>query len=110
MAQPSKPLKSGDFAVSVAEDPVLWTDRKRVLGLPLSFTRYSLTANKLVLNTGFMSLHEEDCIYGIFSPSALTAGLQQPAQQQQPRRAQPHGASDPRGLPGDRYQPGSAYR
>ena len=42
MAQPSKPLKSGDFAVSVAEDPVLWTDRKRVLGLPLSFTRYSL--------------------------------------------------------------------
>ena len=60
MAQPSKPLKSGDFAVSVAEDPVLWTDRKRVLGLPLSFTRYSLTANKLVLNTGFMSLHEEE--------------------------------------------------
>ena len=46
MAQPSKPLKSGDFAVSVAEDPILWTDRKRVLGLPLSFTRYSLTANK----------------------------------------------------------------
>ena len=43
MAQPSKPLKSGDFAVSVAEDPVLWTDRKRVLGLPLSFTRYSLS-------------------------------------------------------------------
>ena len=60
MAQPSKPLNSGDFAVSVAEDPVLWTDRKRVLGLPLSFTRYSLTANKLVLNTGFMSLHEEE--------------------------------------------------
>ena len=73
MAQPSKPLKSGDFAVSVAEDPVLWTDRKRVLGLPLSFTRYSLTANKLVLNTGFMSLHEEEVRLYRVRTSALPA-------------------------------------
>ena len=35
---------------------ILWSDRKRpFLGLPLSFTVYSLTREKLTIRTGFLS-------------------------------------------------------
>lgn len=38
-----------------------WQDKKRTLfGLPLSFTKYSLTKEKLLVKTGFLSLHEEE--------------------------------------------------
>ncbi len=53
-------LKSGSFTVSVEEEELLWTDRRRVLGMPISFTRYSLTASKLLVNTGLINLHEEE--------------------------------------------------
>ena len=40
---------------------LVWKDRKRTLfGLPLSFTRYSLTEEKLVIDTGFLSRKEEE--------------------------------------------------
>lgn len=40
---------------------VVWKDRKRTLfGLPWSFTRYSLTEDKLVIDTGFFSRKEEE--------------------------------------------------
>lgn len=40
---------------------ILWKDRKRPLfGLPLSFTRYKLTEEKLLINTGFFSIREEE--------------------------------------------------
>ena len=40
---------------------ILWKDRKRPLfGLPLSFTRYKLTEEKLLINTGFFSIKEEE--------------------------------------------------
>ena len=39
----------------------LWTDRKRsFLGLPLSFTRYRLDDEKLIIDTGFFSRREEE--------------------------------------------------
>lgn len=53
-------LKSGGFTVSVEEEDLLWTDRRRILGMPISFTRYSLTASKLLVNTGLVNLHEEE--------------------------------------------------
>ena len=35
---------------------VVWKDRKRIIfGLPWTFTRYSLTQDKLVIDTGFIS-------------------------------------------------------
>jgi len=35
---------------------VVWKDRKRIIfGLPWTFTRYSLTEEKLVIDTGFIS-------------------------------------------------------
>ena len=34
---------------------IIWKDRKRpFMGLPLSFTRYELTEQKLLINTGFL--------------------------------------------------------
>ncbi len=40
---------------------IIWKDRKRpLLGLPLSFTRYFITEEKLIINTGFLSKKEEE--------------------------------------------------
>lgn len=40
---------------------IIWQDKKRPLfGLPLSFTRYKLTEDKLLVNTGFLSIKEEE--------------------------------------------------
>ncbi len=33
----------------VKEEPILWHDRRRYLGLPLSFTSYSVDSNKFYL-------------------------------------------------------------
>ncbi len=40
---------------------ILWTDRKRpIFGLPLSFTVYKLTSEKLLIESGFLSKKEEE--------------------------------------------------
>ncbi len=42
-------------------EKVLWKDRKRtIFGLPLSFTRYKLTQEKLYITTGFLNIREEE--------------------------------------------------
>lgn len=39
----------------------IWKDRKRTLfGLPLSFTKYKLTEEKLLIETGFLTTVEEE--------------------------------------------------
>ena len=39
----------------------LWSDKKRTLfGLPLSFTRYTLTSEKLLIKIGSLSTREEE--------------------------------------------------
>lgn len=40
----------------------LWKDRKRRLGLPLSFTRYRLSENRVFCETGFLNIHEEEVL------------------------------------------------
>lgn len=45
----------------MAETSVVWKDRKRtIFGLPLSFTVYTLTEEKLLIETGFLSKKEEE--------------------------------------------------
>lgn len=40
---------------------VIWKDRKRTLfGLPLSFTKYTITEDKLLIETGFLNQKEEE--------------------------------------------------
>ena len=45
----------------MSNSPYLWTARKRTLfGLPLSFTVYRLTSEKLLIQTGFLNRKEEE--------------------------------------------------
>lgn len=40
----------------------LWKDRKRYFGLPLSFTRYALSEDRLFLSVGFFSIKDEEVL------------------------------------------------
>lgn len=40
----------------------IWSDRKRHLGLPISFTKYSLSDDRLFRETGLLNLHEEEVL------------------------------------------------
>lgn len=39
-----------------------WSDRKRFLGLPISFTKYKLEGNRLFISRGFLSTVEDELI------------------------------------------------
>ena len=41
---------------------LIWNDRKRYLGMPLSFTRYGLSEDRLFLSTGFLSIKDEELL------------------------------------------------
>ena len=40
----------------------LWKDRKRYLGLPLSFTRYALSEDRLFLSVGFLNIKDDEIL------------------------------------------------
>ena len=41
---------------------LIWNDRKRYLGMPLSFTRYGLSEDRLFLSVGFLSIKDEEIL------------------------------------------------
>ena len=45
-------------------DPItyLWKDRRRRMGMPLSFTRYRLSEDRIFCETGFFNLKEEELL------------------------------------------------
>lgn len=40
----------------------LWKDRKRYLGLPLSFTRYMLSEDRLFVSVGFLNIKDDEIL------------------------------------------------
>ncbi|MGN0564790.1 MAG: PH domain-containing protein [Candidatus Heritagella sp.] len=40
----------------------IWKDRRRVLGLPLSFTRYRMSEDRLFLVKGFFNMHMDEVL------------------------------------------------
>ena len=40
----------------------LWKDRKRILGLPITFTRYRLSGDRIFRETGLLNLKEEEVL------------------------------------------------
>ena len=40
----------------------LWKDRKRYFGLPLSFTRYCLSDDRLFLSEGFLTIRDDEIL------------------------------------------------
>ncbi len=55
----------------------LWKDRKRRLGLPLSFTRYSLSGDWLFCETGFLNLRADEVLLYRVQDLELTMTLGQ---------------------------------
>ena len=43
-------------------DKLIWTDRKRYFGLPLSFTRYAISQDRLFQTTGLLNLQYEEIL------------------------------------------------
>ena len=41
---------------------LVWKDRKRYFGLPLSFTRYSFSEDRLFLSEGFLSIKDDEIL------------------------------------------------
>jgi uncharacterized membrane protein YdbT with pleckstrin-like domain len=40
----------------------LWKDRKRYLGMPLSFTRYMLSEDRLFVSVGFLNIQDDEIL------------------------------------------------
>ena len=48
------------------KDKILWTDRKRYFGLPISFPKYEVSEDRLFQTTGFLNLkYEEILLYRV---------------------------------------------
>lgn len=39
---------------------ILWSDKKRILGLPISFTKYELDEERLYIKTGLLTQREDE--------------------------------------------------
>ena len=49
----------------------IWEDRKRILGMPISFTKYYLSEDRLFVQTGLLSMKiEETLLYRVTDISA----------------------------------------
>lgn len=56
----------------MSKKDIIWTDRKRIIfGLPWSFTKYSLTSDKLTIATGFFNSTEEEVLLYRIKDSTL---------------------------------------
>ena len=55
----------------------LWKDRRRRLGLPLSFTKYSLSEDRLFLEKGLLSLKADEVLLYRVQDLELTISLGQ---------------------------------
>ena len=55
----------------------LWKDRKRRFGLPLSFTRYSLSEDRLFCETGFLNIKADEVLLYRVRDLELTISLGQ---------------------------------
>ena len=52
--------------ISIENEEPLWKDRKRILGLPISFTRYAVFEDRLLLKIGFFNtMMDEILLYRI---------------------------------------------
>ena len=37
---------------------LIWKDRKRILGMPITFTKYSMSKDRLFLETGLLNMNQ----------------------------------------------------
>lgn len=53
----------------------IWSDRKRVLGMPLTFTKYRLSDDRLFLEKGLLNVKEEEVLLYRIRDIKLTMNL-----------------------------------
>jgi len=52
--------------MAATNDKILWSDRKRYFGLPISFTKYEISDDRLFQTTGLLNLkYEEILLYRV---------------------------------------------
>lgn len=44
------------------EDEILWADTKRILGMPISFTKYRVDENRLYCKKGFLKVETDELL------------------------------------------------
>lgn len=59
--------RNANDAINTLSMPeILWKDRKRFLGMPLTFTKYSLSKDRIFIDSGFLNAqHEEILLYRV---------------------------------------------
>ena len=55
----------------------IWVDKKRHLGMPISFTKYTLTDERIYLESGFLNLRESELLLYRVKDIGLTRTLWQ---------------------------------
>ena len=40
----------------------IWHDRKRILGMPITFTRYALSEDRIFIRRGWLNIHQDEVI------------------------------------------------
>lgn len=63
--------------LEVEEKKILWSDRKRILGMPISFTRYSVDEDRLYVKKGFFRLEMDEILLYRVLDIKLTQSLWQ---------------------------------
>ena len=48
--------------MAATNDKILWSDRKRYFGLPISFTKYEISDDRLFRTTGLLNLNYEEIL------------------------------------------------
>jgi hypothetical protein len=74
---PNYPVSVKNPGLDDAPEPILWKDRKRFLGMPISFTRYKVDANRFYTKIGLLrTVTNEVLLYRILDVK-LTRNLGQ---------------------------------
>ena len=58
-------------------ESIIWSDRKRHLGLPISFTKYSLSESRVFIESGLLNLKEEEILLYRIRDISLTRSFGQ---------------------------------
>ena len=59
------------------EIKLLWKDRKRICGLPITFTKYSLSEDRLFVEAGLLNIRQEDLLLYRIQDISLSISLGQ---------------------------------
>lgn len=70
-------MKLGEFKVNPEMEEAVWVDKKRVsiFALPISFTKYSVTPTRILIQTGILNTQEEEIMLYRVRDTTLSQNL-----------------------------------